>query len=187
MFPSPLSEGPFPTVLHMHGGPSNIQLQTYNPAALAWMDAGFAFMTINYHGSTFFGTEWQRSIDGRLGTLEVQDMAGAHAFLARCGVISESKPGNSCNKSVFLQGRSYGGFLCLLGLGMRPELWAGAMASAAIADWFLMYEDRPTPPRLPARSVPGNARRDRRGDGKGLSDYLCRQRDGPSPCDSRGE
>ena len=46
-----------PTVLHMHGGPSNIQLQTYNPAALAWMDAGFAFMTINYHGSTFFGTE----------------------------------------------------------------------------------------------------------------------------------
>ena len=25
---------------------------------------------------------------------------------------------------------------------MRPELWAGAMASAAIADWFLMYEDQ---------------------------------------------
>ena len=133
MFPAPLSEGPFPTVLHMHGGPSNIQLQTYNPAALAWMDAGFAFMTINYHGSTFFGTEWQRSIDGRLGTLEVQDMAGAHAFLVKRGISCEN---------IFLQGRSYGGFLCLLGLGMAPELWAGAMASSAIADWFLMYEDQ---------------------------------------------
>lgn len=50
--PADESEGPWPTILHTHGGPTSIQMQTYNPAAQAWLDAGFAWCSINYHGST---------------------------------------------------------------------------------------------------------------------------------------
>jgi dipeptidyl aminopeptidase/acylaminoacyl peptidase len=50
--PADESEGPWPTILHTHGGPTSIQLQSYNPAAQAWLDAGFAWCSINYHGST---------------------------------------------------------------------------------------------------------------------------------------
>lgn len=111
--PGPESEGPWPTILHTHGGPTSIQMQSYNPAAQAWLDAGFAWCSVNYHGSTDFGKDWEQSIYGQLGTLEVQDMAGAHAYLVSRGV---SKP-----DEIFLTGGSYGGYLTLQGLGVRPE------------------------------------------------------------------
>ena len=140
-------EGPYPTILHTHGGPTSIQMQSFNPAAQAWLDAGFAWCSVNYHGSTDFGSAWEQSIckcrrslfhplkdasrnscaDGQLGELEVQDMAGAHRYLVERGV---SKP-----EAIFLQGGSYGGYLTLQGLGVRPELWAGGMGTVAIADW----------------------------------------------------
>jgi dipeptidyl aminopeptidase/acylaminoacyl peptidase len=44
--------------------------------------------------------------------------------------------------AVFLTGQSYGGFLTLLAMGVRPELWAGGMAGVAIADWTLLYEEQ---------------------------------------------
>ena len=34
------------------------------PEAQAWLDLGFAYMTINYHGSTGFGKAWESSIYG---------------------------------------------------------------------------------------------------------------------------
>ncbi len=43
--------------------------------------------------------------------------------------------------AIFLTGWSYGGYLTLLGLGKRPDLWAGGMAGIAIADWAIQYED----------------------------------------------
>ena len=50
--PAEESDGPWPTILHTHGGPTSIQMQSYNPAAQAWLDAGFAWCSVNYHGST---------------------------------------------------------------------------------------------------------------------------------------
>src|SRR5207244_1817755 len=43
--------------------------------------------------------------------------------------------------AILLTGASYGGYLTLLALGMRPDLWAGGMAEVAIADWTIQYED----------------------------------------------
>jgi dipeptidyl aminopeptidase/acylaminoacyl peptidase len=42
---------------------------------------------------------------------------------------------------IFPSGWSYGGYLTLLALGRRPDLWAGGMAGVAIADWAMLYED----------------------------------------------
>ena len=57
---------------------------------------------------------------------------------ARDWLVSEgiAKP-----DAILLTGWSYGGYLTLLGLGRRPDLWAGGMAGIAIADWITMYED----------------------------------------------
>ena len=73
-----------------------------------------------------FGKEWEQSIYGRLGDLEVQDMAGAHSYLVQRGVAKSDQ--------ILLTGGSYGGYLTLQGLGVRPELWAGGMGVVAIAD-----------------------------------------------------
>ena len=78
------------------------------------MDHGFAFLTINYHGSTTFGKAFEKSILGQLGELEVQDMAAAYRWLVESRIAQPD--------AIFLTGKSYGGYLTLLGLGRRPEL-----------------------------------------------------------------
>ncbi len=49
---TPEGEGPFPTILHTHGGPSSVQSPFYAPGSQAWLDHGFAFASVNYHGSS---------------------------------------------------------------------------------------------------------------------------------------
>ncbi|MEZ4668020.1 MAG: prolyl oligopeptidase family serine peptidase [Anaerolineae bacterium] len=130
---TPAGEGPFPTILHTHGGPEWVICQYFFPKCQAWLDHGFAFMSVNYHGSTTFGADFTKSITGRLGDLEVQDMAAAYEWLVENHIAQAD--------AVFLTGISYGGFLTLQGLGTRPDLWAGGMAGVPVADMVMGYED----------------------------------------------
>jgi dipeptidyl aminopeptidase/acylaminoacyl peptidase len=129
----PAGPGPFPTILETHGGPTDVETETFSAGSQAWLDAGFAFLTINYRGSTTFGRAFERKIWGDLGHWEVDDMAAARDWLIEQGIARPD--------AILLTGWSYGGYLTLLGLGKRPELWAGGMAGIAIADWAVQYED----------------------------------------------
>jgi dipeptidyl aminopeptidase/acylaminoacyl peptidase len=130
---TPPGDGPFPTILHTHGGPEWATCQYFAPEWQAWLDHGFAFMSINYHGSTTFGAAFMKSITGRLGELEVEDMAAAYRWLVENHIARPD--------AVLLTGVSYGGFLTLQALGTRPELWAGGMAGVPVADMVMGYED----------------------------------------------
>lgn len=129
----PDGQGPFPTILETHGGPTAVQTEVFSPMSQSWLDAGFAFLTINYHGSTTFGREFEHSIWGDLGHREIEDMVAARQWLVDQKI---AKP-----EAIFLTGWSYGGYLTLLGLGKRPDLWAGGLAGVAVADWAIQFED----------------------------------------------
>jgi dipeptidyl aminopeptidase/acylaminoacyl peptidase len=129
----PAGVGPFPTVLEMHGGPTSVVLEEFSPGSQAWLDHGFAFLTINYRGSTTFGRDFQQQIYGDLGHWEVEDMVAARDWLVEAGIAIPDQ--------ILLTGWSYGGFLTLQALGKRPDLWAGGMAGIPIADWCLSLED----------------------------------------------
>jgi len=129
----PEGEGPFPTILETHGGPTAVMEEEFSPASQAWLDHGFAYLTINYRGSITFGREFQGKIIGDLGHWEVEDMVAARDWLIGQGI---AKP-----DAILLTGWSYGGYLTLQALGKRPDLWAGGVAGIAIADWPALYED----------------------------------------------
>ena len=129
----PDGEGPFPTVLETHGGPEAVTTEGFSPESQAWLDHGFAFVSVNYRGSTTFGREFQEKIWGNPGHWEVEDMAAARDWLVEHGVARPDQ--------ILLTGWSYGGYLTLQALGKCPALWAGGMAGIAIADWTIMYED----------------------------------------------
>ncbi len=129
----PEGDGPFPLVLETHGGPQATMLDLFWPLGQVWLDHGFAFCTVNFHGSTGFGRAFERSIWGNPGDLEVQDIVAAREHLVRLGIADPDR--------VLLTGWSYGGFLTLMALGLAPEPWAGGMAGIAVADWTGMYED----------------------------------------------
>jgi dienelactone hydrolase len=133
-YATPEGAGPFPAVVDIHGGPTAATFDMWMPAAQAWLDHGFAFISVNYRGSTTFGHEFESCIRGDLGRREVDDVAAARDWFVAEGIARPD--------AVFPTGWSYGGYLTLLALGMRPDLWAGGMAGIAIADWTMMYEDQ---------------------------------------------
>ncbi|MCB8963281.1 MAG: S9 family peptidase [Ardenticatenales bacterium] len=131
---TPAGTGPWPLILHTHGGPTSVMTNAFHAEAQAWLDHGFAFMSVNYRGSITFGKAYEEAIWGNLGDWEIDDMAAARAWAVANGIAQPD--------AVLLIGGSYGGYLTLQALGRRPELWAGGMADVAIADWRLMYEDQ---------------------------------------------
>lgn len=131
---TPDGDGPWPMILDTHGGPTAVETEAYAPDAQAWLDHGFAFLSVNYRGSVTFGRDFEQAIWGNLGDLEVDDMAAAYQWAVDNKIAQPD--------AVLLTGGSYGGYLTLQAIGRRPELWAGGMAQVAIADWVLMYEDQ---------------------------------------------
>jgi dipeptidyl aminopeptidase/acylaminoacyl peptidase len=91
-------------------------------------------VSVNYRGSTTFGRDFEYAIYGRLGELEIDDMAAARDYAVQNGIAHPD--------AILLEGGSYGGYLTLQAIGKRPELWAGGIGVVAIADWRLMYEDQ---------------------------------------------
>jgi dienelactone hydrolase len=129
----PDGDGPFPTILHMHGGPEAVMAEVFGPMSQCWLDHGFAYLTINYRGSTTFGREFLEKIWGNVGYWEVEDMVAARAWLIGQGIARPDQ--------VFLTGWSYGGYLTLQALGTYPQLWTGGMAGIAVADWAIAHVD----------------------------------------------
>jgi dipeptidyl aminopeptidase/acylaminoacyl peptidase len=130
---TPQGEGPFPTILETHGGPESVAMTRFDPKAQAWLDAGYAFISVNYRGSITFGREFKEKIWGRPGHWEIEDMVAARQRLVDDGIADP--------EHVLVTGWSYGGYLTLQALGKRPDLWAGGMAGVAFADYIAAYED----------------------------------------------
>lgn len=129
----PAGEGPFPTILNTHGGPHGHVVSLFSPTSQAWLDHGFAFLTVNYRGSTGFGRAFREQIDGDVGHWELEDMLAARSWLVEQGIARPD--------AVLLEGGSYGGYLTTWAMTQRPELWAGGIAPVALVDWKINYED----------------------------------------------
>jgi len=112
-----------------------VMLNVFSPRSQIWLDHGFAFISVNYRGSTTFGKEFEKMINGDLGHWEVEDMVAGRDWVIRNGI---AKP-----DEIFLTGWSYGGYLTLQAMGVCPELWAGGMGGVVVADWVTEYEDEP--------------------------------------------
>ena len=129
----PDGTGPFPTILEMHGGPHAVRTEIFSWASQMWLDHGFAFLSINYRGSTTFGRAFEEQIWGHPGHGEVEDIVAARHWLVQQGIAQPER--------MLLTGWSYGGYLTLLALGTHPHLWAGGMAGIAVADRAMQYQD----------------------------------------------
>jgi dienelactone hydrolase len=129
----PDGSGPFPAVIEAHGGPFSVQTDAFSPSSQAWLDHGYAYLSINYRGSTTFGRAFQEQISGSPGIWEVEDLAAAREWLVEQRLADPAR--------ILLTGWSYGGYLTLLALGRKPELWAGGMAGSAITDWRQVYRE----------------------------------------------
>jgi dipeptidyl aminopeptidase/acylaminoacyl peptidase len=129
----PDGDGPHPVLVRVHGGPHSIDMDRWDPDLLAPVDAGMVVAMVNYRGSSGFGRAWRDALTGDPGFPELEDvLAGLDDLVAR-GIADPAR--------VVLSGRSWGGYLALLGAGRHPERWVAAFAGVPVADYVTAYED----------------------------------------------
>lgn len=129
----PEGPAPFPTLVHVHGGPTSIDLDRWAPDLQAYVDAGFQVVLVNYRGSIGFGAAWRDTLIGNIGWPEVEDiLAGVDDLVAR----SLADPAR-----LAIAGWSWGGYLTLLMHGMHPDRFITGVAGVPVGDYALGYEN----------------------------------------------
>ena len=127
------SGGPFPAMMFVHGGPTWLDMDCWQPEVQAYVDAGFAVGLVNYRGSTGYGREWRDSLIGNIGGPELEDVNAGLRDLVERGVADPRR--------TVIAGYSWGGYVTLLELGKHPELWTCGVAGVPVADYEAGYEE----------------------------------------------
>ncbi|XP_050035514.1 dipeptidyl peptidase 9-like [Dermacentor andersoni] len=125
----------YPTVLTIYGGPE-VQLVTNSFKGMRHLrqhllaSENYAVVVVDCRGSRHRGIEFESHIKGRMGTVEIADHVEVLQWLAQeKDYIDLSR--------VAIHGWSYGGYLSLMGLAQRPDIFKVAVAGAPVTSWGL--------------------------------------------------
>ncbi len=116
-YQAPATEQP-PILVKSHGGPTGTTSSQLSLRVQYWTSRGFGYLDVNYRGSTGFGREYMRQLDGQWGILDVQDcIDGAH-YLVQQGRADVDR--------LAISGGSAGGYTTLCALTFHDIFKAGA-------------------------------------------------------------
>ena len=111
-------EGSLPPLLvNVHGGPTSSARPGLSIAVQYWTSRGFAFLDVNYRGSTGYGRKYRQRLNGHWGVLDVQDCAEGAQYLVSQGLADPER--------IAIRGRSSGGYTVLSALADSDVFTAG--------------------------------------------------------------
>lgn len=117
LFQATLEEKP-PLLLKSHGGPTAETRGILNLSIQYWTSRGWAFVDVNYGGSTGYGREYRDRLLGRWGITDVNDCCSCAKFLVDSGKVDGER--------LCISGGSAGGYTTLAALAFRDTFKAGA-------------------------------------------------------------
>jgi dipeptidyl aminopeptidase/acylaminoacyl peptidase len=107
-----------PLLVISHGGPTAATTTALSPGVQYWTSRGIAVLDVNYGGSTGYGREYRRRLDGMWGVVDVEDCANGASYLAGRGLVDGGR--------LMITGGSAGGYTTLCALTFRDTFAAGA-------------------------------------------------------------
>jgi dipeptidyl aminopeptidase/acylaminoacyl peptidase len=123
---TPEGEGPWPTVMSVHGGPEWHERGGFDPETEAFVDSGYAVAIPNYRGSTGYGVAFQRALVGNPWFPESEDVIACLDALIANGIADPDR--------VAFAGWSWGGCLACLNAGLHPDRWKAVFAGIPSGD-----------------------------------------------------
>lgn len=117
-YPPPKERELPPLVLHCHGGPTAQCGRTLNLEIQFWTTRGFAYLDLDYAGSSGYGREYRNRLKGKWGVADVEDCVHCVRYLTGQGMIDP--------KRVVIKGGSAGGYTVLRALTATSIFCAGA-------------------------------------------------------------
>ncbi len=123
---------PYPTVLSVYGGPhvqlvTNSWMMTASLRAQYLRDKGYLVVVVDSRGSSRRGLKFESPIKNLMGKVEVEDQSFALNHLIEKGIVDKERIG--------VYGWSYGGYMSLMCLAKRPDLFKAAVAGAPVTSW----------------------------------------------------
>ena len=115
-YSAPAGDKP-PLLIKSHGGPTAAASTALDLGIQFWTSRGFAVADVNYGGSTGYGTEYRRRLNGAWGVVDVEDCVSAALYLAERGYADPER--------LAIDGGSAGGYTTLAALTFRDVFQAG--------------------------------------------------------------
>jgi len=125
-----------PCVLHSHGGPTHQSFRDWMPFRQLVVEAGMAFLSVDFRGSTGYGRAFRWANRGEWGHADAFDVIDAARWAA-------AQPW--CDGRLAHHGASYGGYMTLCVLTEEPSLWKAGIdlyGDSEIAESY-RHGDRP--------------------------------------------
>ena len=116
-FEAPSNEKP-PLLVVSHGGPTSATSSILRYEVQYWTSRGIGVVDVNYGGSTGYGREYRKRLNGMWGIVDVQDCANTTRYLAS---HEQADP-----ERLAIRGGSAGGYTTLCALAFLKTFKAGA-------------------------------------------------------------
>lgn len=97
------SSSTYPMVLDIHGGPSGVFMDAFNPIQQVLATNGYVVLAVNPRGSSTYGTAFMKAVHGDWGGGDFQDIMAAVDEMCRRDYIDVNRLG--------ITGYSYGGYM----------------------------------------------------------------------------
>jgi len=131
-FAAPSAERP-PLIVMSHGGPTSSAMTSLRYAIQYWTSRGFAVADVNYGGSTGYGREYRRRLNGQWGVVDVNDCCNAALFLAERGLADRDR--------LAIKGGSAGGYTTFACLTFRNDVFSAGAGHFGVADLETFLKD----------------------------------------------
>lgn len=106
-----------PLLAKSHGGPTAATSIALDLGIQFWTSRGIGVVDVNYGGSTGYGTEYRKRLNGQWGIVDVDDCVNAARFLAERGDVDPER--------LAIDGASAGGYTTLAALTFSDMFRAG--------------------------------------------------------------
>lgn len=113
-----LPDEKLPLLVKTHGGPTAETRAILDLSVQYWTSRGWAYVDVNYGGSTGYGREYRERLLNKWGIVDVDDCCGCARFLVESGKVDGQR--------LCITGRSAGGYTTLASLAFRDTFKAGA-------------------------------------------------------------
>ncbi len=106
-----------PLIVTSHGGPTSAASTALNVRYQIFTSRGIAVLDVDYGGSTGYGREYRKRLEGEWGIVDVDDCVAGAEFLAERGLVDPDR--------LVVRGGSASGYTTLAALAFRDVFAAG--------------------------------------------------------------